>query len=131
MEDKGLKVNVGKTKMMVSRTEGEIVCCTQCMKWIHGRCTKMKKVTCSFARHFVCRKCTDVEDGTEELVKVLCDRERPGQQFWPGLKLQPRNCTCLQPRLGFIQCFMLCLEYIAKQASCVLTPHVNAVSDVT
>ena len=51
MEGKGLKVNVGKTKMMVSRTEGEItsskidscgvcgkrvgsnaVCCTQCMK---------------------------------------------------------------------------------------------------
>ena len=25
MEDKGLKVNVGKTKMMVSGTEGEIV----------------------------------------------------------------------------------------------------------
>ena len=51
MEGKGLKVNVGKTKMMVSGTEGEItsrkidpsevrgkrvrsntVCCTQCMK---------------------------------------------------------------------------------------------------
>ena len=63
-----LKVNVGKTKMVVSGTEGEIVlskidpcvicgkrvgsnavCCTQCTKWIHGRCTKMKKVTCSFA----------------------------------------------------------------------------------
>ena len=76
MEDKSLKVNVGKTMMMVSGTEGEIVlskidlcgicgksvgsnavCCTQCMKWIHGRC--MKKVTCSSARHFVCRRCTD------------------------------------------------------------------------
>ena len=62
LEDKGLKVNVGKTKMMVSETEGEFVlskldpsgicgkrvgsdavCCTQCTKWIHGRCTKMKK----------------------------------------------------------------------------------------
>ena len=85
LEDKGLKVNVGKTKMMVRRTEGEItsskidpcgicgktvgsnaVCCAQCMKWIHGRCTKMKKVTCSSARHFVCRRCTDVGDGMEE-----------------------------------------------------------------
>ena len=84
LEGKGLKLNVGKTKMMVSGTEGEIalsninpsgicgkrvgsnaICCTQCMKWIHGRCTKMKKVTCSSARHFVCRRCTDVEDGTE------------------------------------------------------------------
>ena len=73
LEGKGLKVNVGKTKMMVSGTEGEItsskidpcgvcgkrvgsnaVCCTQCMKWIHGRCTKMKKVTGSSARDFVC-----------------------------------------------------------------------------
>ena len=73
MEDKGLKVNVGKTKMMVIGTEGEIVlskidpcgvcgkgagsnavCCTQCTKSIHGRCTKMKKITCSSARHFVC-----------------------------------------------------------------------------
>ena len=92
MDDKGLKVNVGKTKMMVSGTEGEIllskinpceicgkrigsnaVCCTQCMKLIHGRCTKMKKVTCSSARHFVCSGCTDVGDGTEEPVEILCD----------------------------------------------------------
>ena len=92
LEGKGLKVNVGKTKMMVNGTEGEItsskidpcgicgkrvgsnaVCCTQCMRWIHGRCTKMKKVTCSSARDFVCRRCTDVGDGTEEPVEVLCD----------------------------------------------------------
>ena len=92
LEDKGLKVNVGKTKMMVSGTEGKTVlseidpcgvcgkrvgsnavCCTQCTKWIHGRCTKMKKVTCSSARYFVCRRCTDVGDGTEEPVEVLCD----------------------------------------------------------
>ena len=79
LEGKGLKVNIVKTKMMVSGTEGEIppskkdpcggcgkkvgsntVCCTQCMKWIHGRCTKMKRVICSSARDFVCRRCTDV-----------------------------------------------------------------------
>ena len=93
LEDKGLKVNVGKTKMMVSVTEGKIVlskidpcgicgkrvgsnamCCTQCTKRIHGRCLKMKKVTCSSARHFVCRRCTDVGDGTKEPVEVLCDK---------------------------------------------------------
>ena len=91
LECKGLKVNVGKTKMMVSGTGGEItsseidpcgvcgkmvgsnaVCYTQCTKWIHGRCTKIKKVTCSSAKHFVCRRCTDVGDGTEEPVEVLC-----------------------------------------------------------
>ena len=90
LEDNGLKVNVGKTKVMVSVTEGEsvlskidpcgicgkrvgsnAVCCTQCAKWIHGRCTKMKKVTCSSARHFM--GCTDVGDDMEEPVEVLCD----------------------------------------------------------
>ena len=85
-------MNVGKTTMMVSGTEGEIVlskidpcgicgkrvesnsvCCTQCMKWIHGRCTKMIKVTCNSARDFVCGRYTDVGDGTEEPVEVLCN----------------------------------------------------------
>ena len=33
----------------------------------------MKKVTCSSAKHFVCRRCTDVGDGTEEPVEVSCD----------------------------------------------------------
>ena len=89
LEGQGLKVNVGKTKMMVSGTEGEITsskidvcgvcgkmvgssaaCCTQCMKWMHGRRTKMKKVTCSSARYFVCRRCKDVGDGTKEPVEV-------------------------------------------------------------
>ena len=92
LEGRGLKVNIGKTKMMVSGTEGEITsskidpcgvcgkrvgsnagCCTQCMKWIHGRCTKMKNVTSGSARNFVCRRCTDVGDGTEEPVEVLCN----------------------------------------------------------
>ena len=31
------------------------------------------KVICSFARYVVCRRCTDVGDGTEEPVEVLCD----------------------------------------------------------
>ena len=92
LEGKGLKVNVGKTKMMVSGTEGEIalskidpcgvcgkrvgsnaVCCTQCTKWMHGRCTKLEKVTCSSARHFACRRCIDVGDDMEEPMEVLCN----------------------------------------------------------
>ena len=32
----------------------------------------MKKVTCSSARDFVCRRCTDVADGTKEPVEI-CD----------------------------------------------------------
>ena len=33
----------------------------------------MKKETCSSTRHFVCRRCTDVGDATEEPVEVLRD----------------------------------------------------------
>ena len=99
LEGKGLKVNIGKTKMMMIGTKGEIVlrktdpcgicgkvrsnavCCTQCTKWIHGRCTTTKKVTCSSARHFVRRRCTDVGGSTEELVEVLCNEVETVKRF--------------------------------------------------
>ena len=95
-----MKVNVAKIKMMVSGTEGEIVlrkidpcgicgkrvgsnavCCTHCTKWIHGRCTKIEKVICNSARHLFCRRCTDVGDGTEEPVEVLCDEVETVKEF--------------------------------------------------
>ena len=37
----------------------------------------------------------------------------------------------LGPGPGFMQCFILCLEYTAKQATFVLISHVNAVNGVT
>ena len=79
LESKGLRINFRKTKMMVSGAEGEVVrsrvdpcgiCgkrvmsnavwCTLCKKWIHARCTKMKKISCSFAQQLVCRRCEDI-----------------------------------------------------------------------
>ena len=87
LESKGLRINIRKTKMMVSGAEGEVVrsrvdprgvCgkrvvsnavwCTLCKKWLHARCTKMNKVSCSFAQQFVCRRCEDIGDGKEEPV---------------------------------------------------------------
>ena len=75
-KSKGMKVDLGKKKVMVSGSEGEIttskidpcgicgkrvmansVLCTKCRKWIHGRCAKMKRVTTSLASHFVCARC--------------------------------------------------------------------------
>ena len=60
-ESKGLKVNLGKTKVVVSGAEGEVsvskvdpcgicgmrvmansVLCVKCGKWIHGRCVNSK-----------------------------------------------------------------------------------------
>ena len=41
----------------------------------------MKKMTCSSARHFVYRRCTDVGNGTEEPVEVLCDEAETVKGF--------------------------------------------------
>ena len=46
-----------------------------------GDLTKMKKVTCSSARQFVCRRCTDIGDGTEKPVGVLCDEVENVKRF--------------------------------------------------
>ena len=73
-ESKGLKVNLGKTKVLVSGAEGDLskidpcgicgkqvmansVLCVKCGKWIHGRCAKVKRVTLRLGRDFVCARC--------------------------------------------------------------------------
>ena len=71
-ESKGLEVNLVKRKVVVSGAEGEVtvskvdpcgicgrrviansVLCVQCRKWIHGRCTKVRRVTLRLRRFFV------------------------------------------------------------------------------
>ena len=92
-ENKGMKVNLGKTKLMVSGPEGEVsvskvhpcgvcgkrvmanaVLCGKCDKWTHARCAKVKRVTPSLARDFVCSVC---DKRSRELVvpplEKLCD----------------------------------------------------------
>ena len=84
LTSKGLRVNMKKTKFMVSGTEGEqvsskidpcgvcgrrvkynSVLCTSCGKWVHGRCTKEKRVNARLAQDFVCSKCKREAQGTE------------------------------------------------------------------
>ena len=84
-ESKGLKVNHKKIKIMVSGSIGEIlksevdpcakcgkrlmtnsVMCTKCCKWVHGRCAKMKRVTSTLAKGFVCELYVDTK---EEMVE--------------------------------------------------------------
>ena len=68
-ERQGLKVNLGKSKVMVSsgitkdgllkcnvylccvcilRVKANCILCVQCCKWIHGRCADVKRVTKKF-----------------------------------------------------------------------------------
>ena len=100
LESKGMKVNIRKAKIMVSGAEGEIVrskvdpcgisgkrvmsnavLCSMCKKWIHVRCAQTKKVSCSFAQQFICKRCEDIADGKEEPVEVLCDEVKTVKGF--------------------------------------------------
>ena len=78
LESKGLKVNLMKTKVTVSKigqvavkpsnkknpcgicgrkTMLSAILCKSCGNWIHGRCTKTKRVTNRLAIDLKCRKC--------------------------------------------------------------------------
>ena len=78
IESKGLKVNLVKTKVMVSKigqisikpssmkdpcgicgrkTMANAVLCKSCGNWIHGRCAKIERVTGTLATDLRCMKC--------------------------------------------------------------------------
>ena len=76
------RLNLRKTKVVVSGAEGEVtgskvdpcgicgkgvmansVLCVKCRKWIDGRCAKVKRVTLRFGRDFVCGRCKEQADG--------------------------------------------------------------------
>ena len=89
-ESKGLKVNLGKTKVLVSGAEGEVtvskrdpcgICgkrvmenselFVKCGKWIHGRCAKVKRVTPRLGRDIVCGRCKKQANGLVGPVEEL------------------------------------------------------------
>ena len=39
---------------------------SKCGKWVHGRCVKMKRVTSTLAKGFVCELCVDTKEGIVE-----------------------------------------------------------------
>ena len=56
----GLKGEVLKSKvdpcvMCNKRVIGNLVMCTKCGKWVHGRWAKMKRVNSPLAKDFVCK----------------------------------------------------------------------------
>ena len=55
---------------------------TKCDQWIYGRCSKLKKVTPSAARFFVCNKCDKATNGAGEVqLKVMCDKAETVKRF--------------------------------------------------
>ena len=78
-ESQGMRVNLEKTKLMVSgmeekafdskidpcsvcgtRVMSNSVLCTACGKWVHARCTDEKKVSVYENKNYVCKKCRSV-----------------------------------------------------------------------
>ena len=91
-KSKGLKVNLWKTKVVVSGAEGEVtvrkvdpcgtcgkrlmansVLCMKYRKWIHGRCAKVKRMTLRLGRDFVSGRCKKQADGFMDSVEELCE----------------------------------------------------------
>ena len=93
-ESKGLRVNLGKTNVMVCgritkigmskskvdtcgvcnlRAKANSVLCLQCGKLIHGRCAGVKRVTQKSSRNFTCRKCEGNIGEAVEQEDKLCD----------------------------------------------------------
>ena len=90
---KGMRVNLGKTKLMVSemgeeafdstidpcgmsgtRVMSNSVLCTACGKWVHARCMDKKKVSVYVNKNFVCKKCRSMVKNFKGPADVkLCD----------------------------------------------------------
>ena len=102
IESVGLKVCLGKTKVMVCggitkdgmskskvdpcgvcslRVMSNYVLCLQCGKWIHGRCAGAKKVSPEFSSNVTCSKCEEsIGEAVEQEVK-LCDEVETVSEF--------------------------------------------------
>ena len=101
-ESKGLNVNLVKTKVMVSggitkdgMSKGEVdpcgvcslrvkvnsVLCSQCGKWIHGRCARVKKISPMFSINFACRKCEGNIGEAVQQEEKLCDGVETVREF--------------------------------------------------
>jgi len=106
MEGKGLKVNVGKTKVMIggegvaeveetskwpcavcSKGVGRnSVQCTRCLKWVHKRCSGVKEIRLAASATFVCSKCVRGP-------QVDCERDE-GLEVENGVVLEKVSKFC-------------------------------------
>ena len=95
-ESKRMRVNLGKTKLMVSgmkeetfdskidpcgvcgtRVMSNLVLCTASGKRVHARCTDKKKVAVYLNKNFVCKKCR----------RVVNNFKGPDEKLRDGAKL--------------------------------------------
>ena len=63
------------------RVKANSVWCLQCGKWIHCRCSGMKRVTSKFSRNFTCRKCKGNIGEAVDQEEMLCDEVETVREF--------------------------------------------------
>ena len=97
-ECKGLRVNTGKTKVIVSESKRELfkckidpcgvcgrramansVLCTKCENWVRGRCAKIKRINAQLATFFVCSRCRGI---IVDFIEKLCDEVETVNGFY-------------------------------------------------
>ena len=130
-ESKGLKVNLTKTKVVVSRAEGEVtvnkidpcgicgkqvmansVLCVKCRKWIHGKRATVKRVTLRLGRDF----CKKQADGFMASVEELCEEMETLRGFcYLGDRVSARGgceaAVIARARIGWVK-FRECGELL-------------------
>ena len=57
-----LKSKVDSCAKCGKRVMENLVMCTKCGKWVHGRCAKIKRVTSTLAKGIVCELCVDTQE---------------------------------------------------------------------
>ena len=99
-ESKGLKVNLGKTKVIASggitkdgtskrevdpcgvyrlKVKVKSDLCVECDKFIHGRCARAKRVTAKLSRNFAYQKCEgNVGEAVEQGEKLCYEVKNKG-----------------------------------------------------
>ena len=132
-ESKEMRVNLGKTKLMVSGMEEKTldskvdpcgmcgtrvisnsVLCTACDKWVHARCTDKKKVAVYSNKNFVCKKCRSLAKNFKRPDEILCDGvETVTKCSYVGDKLNATGgceiAVTARTRIGWIK-FRKCSE---------------------
>ena len=112
LHSEGLKATPEKTKVMVSGSEGELfkskidprgvcgrrvmansVLRKKCGNWVHGKCTKIKRITSRLAMSFVCSRCREIMEGTVDSIEKLCDEVEIVNEFcYLGDRLNSGGC---------------------------------------
>ena len=95
------------------------VMCTECGKWVHGVCVKMKRVTLTLAKGFVCELCVDTKEGIVEPVEELSffDQVNFVKSFcylgdrWLNASGGSEAAVTVRTRIGWIE-FRECVELL-------------------